>query len=141
MLIGEFACTIDNVKGRLNFPAKLREEMGERFILSRGSGDRCINAHSAEAFQLLSDRLKQYPVSQAKMLRRYLFSGAAEAEPDKQGRIIIPQNLREFAGLEKDVVIIGADDHCEIWDKAEYDAMCGKMDALTMDQLMQDIGF
>ena len=141
MLIGEFVCAIDGVKGRLNFPAKLREEMGERFILSRGNGDRCINAYSKEAFALLSEKLKQYPVSQAKMLRRYLFAGAAEAEPDKQGRIVIPQNLREFAGLEKDVVIIGADDHCEIWDKSEYDAMCGKMDASTMDQLMLDIGF
>lgn len=141
MLIGEFSCAIDNVKGRLNFPAKLREEMGERFILCRGNGDRCINAYSVEAFQLLSEKLKQYPMSQAKMLRRYLFAGAAEAEPDKQGRIVIPQNLREFAGLVKDVVVIGADDHCEIWDKAEWISVCGDMDAPAMDQLMTEIGF
>ncbi|MDD6032211.1 MAG: division/cell wall cluster transcriptional repressor MraZ [Oscillospiraceae bacterium] len=141
MLIGEYPCAIDNIKGRLNFPAKLREDMGERFILCRGNGDRCINAYSLEAFEQLSEKLRQYPVSQAKMLRRYLFSGAAEAEPDKQGRIVIPQNLREFAGLTKDVVVIGADDHCEIWDKAEWDFLNARMEVSAVNQLMTDIGF
>ena len=75
------------------------------------------------------------------MLRRYLFSGAAEAEPDKQGRIVIPQNLREFAGLTKDVVVIGADDHCEIWDKAEWDFLNARMEVSAVNQLMTDIGF
>lgn len=140
MLIGEFSYSID-IKGRLNFPAKLRDDMGERFILCRGNGDRCINAYSMEAFSVLSEKLKQYPVSQAKMLRRYLFSGAAEAEPDKQGRIVIPQNLREFAGLTKDVVIIGADDHCEIWDQAEWEALQGNMDAEAAEKLMAEIAF
>jgi len=140
MLIGEFTCSID-IKGRLNFPAKLRESMDEKFILCRGNGDRCINAYSIEAFGALSEKLKQYPVSQAKMLRRYLFSGAAEAEPDKQGRIVIPQNLREFAGLTKDVVIIGADDHCEIWDQAEWKALQGDMDAEAAERLMAEIAF
>ena len=140
MLFGEFYYTID-AKGRLNFPAKLRDEMGERFILCRGNGDRCINTYSMEAFECLSEKLRQYPISQAKMLRRYLFAGAAEAEPDKQGRIVVPQTLREFAGLTKDVVITGCDDHCEIWDRAEWDALQPQMDPAAAEKLMAEIAF
>lgn len=140
MLIGEYSCSVD-IKGRLNFPAKLREDMGERFVICRGNGDRCINAYSRAAFEAISEKLRQYPVSQAKTLRRYLFSGAAEAEPDKQGRIVIPQNLREFAGLVKEIVVIGADDHCEIWDKTEWEAVQGAMDAEAAEKLMAEISF
>ena len=140
MLIGEYGYNID-IKGRLNFPAKLRDDMGERFIVSKGLGDKCLYAYSLEQWKLKQERIKELPISKARQLQRYLFSSACECEPDKQGRIVIPQPLREFAGLTQEVMIIGADDRCEIWDKAEWDAVCGEMNAESIGELIDALGF
>ncbi|MEG2597569.1 MAG: division/cell wall cluster transcriptional repressor MraZ [Oscillospiraceae bacterium] len=140
MLIGEYSYNID-IKGRLNFPAKLRDDMGENFILSKGLGDKCLYAYSMEQWHLKQERIKALPISKARQLQRYLFSSACECEPDKQGRIVIPQPLREFAGLTKEVMIIGADDRCEIWDNLEWRAVCGEMNAESIGELIDTLGF
>lgn len=121
MLIGEYPCIVD-VKGRLNFPAKLREDLGERFLLSKGLGDRCLCVYSLEEWERRRQKLSSLPSAEMYALQRYLFSSAAEVEPDKQGRILIPQSLREHAGLEKDVTVIGAAVRAEIWDTARWNA-------------------
>ncbi len=114
MFLGRYTHTID-AKGRLIIPSKYREELGDNFIISRGY-DGCLYASDRNTFDELYEKIKALPQSQKEIrrLRRFFFD-AVEAEYDKQGRVLIPSNLREFAGLEKDVVLVGFGDKVEIW--------------------------
>ena len=139
MLIGEYTHTID-VKGRVNFPVKLLRHFGESFIVTRGL-DNCLFVYSAEEWGRLEEKINAMPLSKARALQRFLFAGAVEVEPDRQGRILIPQNLREYAGLEKDVVVIGASDRAEIWDAARWAADNEDLTSDQMAELMDSLNF
>ena len=139
MLIGEYSHNID-AKGRLNFPAKLREDLGERFIVTKGLDD-CLFVYSLEEWAALEAKIKELPMSKARGIQRYLFSGACEVEPDKQGRILIPANLREFARLEKDIMVIGASNRAEIWNRGKWEASCSDLNSNAIAQAMDDLGF
>ena len=116
-MTGEYRHTLDS-KGRLFIPAKLRDELGDVFFLTL-SMDRCLCAYSAENWQALSDKVSAMPyVKQRKM--RPLFAHAARCELDGQGRALIPQNLREFAGLEKNVTVVGCNNHAELWNSESW---------------------
>ncbi len=119
---GTYFHNID-AKGRMNFPAKLREELGETFWLVRGTTDKFLSVYSVERWKKICDQVAQQPGPEGESLRRWLHAGACEVVPDKQGRILVPQNLRIFAGLEKDVVVIGAGTRSEIWDKDRWAAV------------------
>ena len=107
-----------DVKGRMSFPNKLRELVGEKFIVTKGL-DKCLFVYSLEAWDEFVDNLSDVPISKGgKELTRFFISSAIEVEADKQGRILISQALREYAGLEKDVVVTGSLKRCEIWDEA-----------------------
>ena len=121
-MTGEYQHSLDN-KGRLFIPAKLRDELGEVFFITL-SMDRCLSAYSSEAWQSFSDKVSEMPyVKQRKM--RPLFAHAARCELDAQGRVLIPQNLRDYAGLSKNVTVVGCNNHAELWDsdawKSVYD--------------------
>lgn len=118
MLIGEYQHNIDQ-KGRVIVPAKFREDLGERFYVTKGL-DGCLFVLSPEEWARLQDKIKAMPISKARGLQRFFFSGAAEVEPDKQGRILIPQSLRDHAKLTKDVTVIGASSRAEIWDSGHW---------------------
>ena len=120
MLIGEYEHSLD-AKGRLIMPAKLREDMGEKFILTTGL-DGCLFGFSMSEWEKFEDKLKALPITNknARNFVRFFLSGATECELDKQGRFLINSNLREFAGLEKEVVIIGVLDKIEIWSKEKW---------------------
>ena len=105
MLIGEYCHAVDS-KGRVIFPVKLREALGENFYITRGL-DGCLNVYPAAEWDRLKDELNQLPRSKSRDIQRYFFSGACEGEPDKQGRVLIPASLRTHAALEKDVMLIG----------------------------------
>ena len=107
MLIGEYEHSVD-VKGRLIMPAKLREEIGEKFVVTKGL-DGCLFVFSLKEWDLFQEKLRALPVSNknARDFSRFFLAGAIECEIDKQGRFLISGNLREFASLDKDVVIIG----------------------------------
>ena len=113
MLMGEYNYTIDS-KGRLNFPAKFREEMGPSFVVTRWL-DHCLVAFSMQEFEKMADSLAQRSMAKSRDLQRFLFSAAEEVKPDKQGRILLPAVLRRHAGLEKEVTIIGSRNRAEIW--------------------------
>lgn len=140
MLIGEYPCSVD-AKGRLNFPAKLREDLGERFIISKGLGDRCLCVYSLEEWEVRRKKLAVLPSAEMDALQRYLFSSACEAEPDKQGRIVIPQNLRDFIQVEKEVMVIGSDNRCEIWTKKDWDAIQQELSPEFIKNLVRKAGF
>ncbi|HHU64195.1 MAG TPA: division/cell wall cluster transcriptional repressor MraZ [Clostridiales bacterium] len=122
MLIGEFQHTID-VKGRLIMPARFRDELGDAFVLTKGL-DNCLFIYPKTEWQVVQAKLKALPLTNkdARAFVRFFFSGATECETDKQGRVLIPSNLREHARLEKDVVIIGVANRAEIWSKELWDA-------------------
>ena len=86
-------------------------------------------------------KIKAYPSAKAKELQRFLFPSAFVAEPDKQGRIVLPQNLREYAGLYKDVMIVGTGDRCEIWSKEGWDQVNGSISAESIRELVDNLGF
>lgn len=121
MLLGEYQNTIDN-KGRIIIPSRFREELGHRFILTKGL-DHCLIIYSMEEWKRFEDKLKSLPIAskEARSFVRYFFSGAVECEADKQGRMNIPPHLREYARIEKDLVTIGVSDRVEIWSRQEWE--------------------
>ena len=121
MLLGEYEHTIDD-KGRLTLPARFRQQFDEGVVLTRGM-DGCIYAYTRALWdRLVESRLATLdPLSrEGRLMQRFFFSGAAVAEPDRQGRVMIPTALAESARLAKDVVVAGVYDHLEIWDRAAW---------------------
>ena len=139
MLSGEYNYAID-AKGRLNFPARLREEMGERLILAKSLTDVCLNVYSPEKFGELVARMDALPMARARNIRRHLFSSAVEVVPDKQGRILIPQNLREYCQLQKEVVIVGVSQNCEIWSQDNWNRVMESIDAENLAEVVDELG-
>ena len=119
MLIGEYQHNIDS-KGRVIVPSKFREDLGECFYVTKGL-DGCLFVLSPEEWARLQEKIKAMPISKSRGLQRFFFSGAAEVQPDKQGRILLPQTLREYAKLSHDVTVIGASTRAEIWDSARWE--------------------
>lgn len=121
MFMGEFHHNIDD-KGRLVIPNKFRLELGERFIITRGL-EKCLYAYSLTEWNNIVAKLKQLPFTKkdARTFIRSFFSGAAECEFDRQGRINITSPLVSYADLTKECVVIGANDRLEIWGKANWD--------------------
>lgn len=115
--MGEYQHNID-VKGRMIVPAKFREGLGESFVLTRGL-DKCLFAYPMEEWKILEEKLKKLPLTKrdARSFTRFFFSGAVECEVDKQGRINIPQTLRNYSKLEKECVVIGVSSRIEVWSK------------------------
>lgn len=118
MLIGEYQHNIDQ-KGRVIVPAKFREDLGEVFYVTKGL-DGCLFVLSPDEWTRLQDKIKAMPISKARGLQRFFFSGAAEVEPDKQGRVLLPQSLRDHANLSKDITFIGASSRAEIWNTQRW---------------------
>lgn len=125
MFYGEFQHTVDP-KGRVIVPSAFREELGEKFIMTKGL-DECLFVYSMTEWINLEAKLKTLPLANkdARAFVRFFFSGASECEVDKQGRILIPQNLRSYAGLDKDIYIIGVSTRVEVWDKAKWESYNG----------------
>ena len=111
-MTGQYAHNID-AKGRLFIPAKLREELGQTFHVTIGL-DHCLSIYSNESWDAFMDKLRDLPYSKAKALR-VLSANAVDCEPDAQGRILIPAKLRQYADLQKEVVVIGSFGRAEIW--------------------------
>lgn len=132
MLIGQYQHNID-VKSRVIVPAKFREDLGERFYVTKGL-DGCLFVLSEDGWKKLQDKIVAMPISKARQLQRFFFSGAAEVEPDKQGRILIPQPLRDYASIEKDVTFIGTGDRAEIWSTQSWTEF---NDNLTQDSIAE----
>ena len=110
MFMGEYSHTID-AKGRLILPAKFREELGETFYITRGL-DNCLTVYTKEGFENLAAVMQQHPNAKGNVraIKRFFFAHAAELECDRQGRILIPAMLREYAKLIKEVVVVGTSD-------------------------------
>ena len=122
MFLGTHSPRLDD-KGRLFLPAKFRDELAEGVVITKGQ-ERCLYVFPMAEFQRVTEAMSQAPVTQ-KAVRDYsrvFFASASDEVPDKQGRITVPPALREYAGLDRDVVVIGANTRVEVWDTAAWDA-------------------
>ena len=143
MFMGEYGHTID-AKGRIIVPAKFRESLGDNFIITKGL-DNCLFVYTNEEWQRFEEKLKTLPLTNknARTFTRFFLAGAASVEVDKQGRILLPSVLREFAGLEKDVVLVGVASRIEIWSKDRWTESISTYDD-DMDEVaanMESLGF
>lgn len=139
-LMGTYHHNID-AKGRMSFPTKLRDLLGGEFYVTKSISQKCLTIYSKSEWEKLANKIAELPDSMGGLdIKRWLFSGAGELVPDKQGRVLIPSDLRDFAGLKKDVVVIGLDDKAEIWDKELWDAQQSNMDMSAMLAAMQQLG-
>ena len=143
MIRGEYNHTID-AKGRLIVPAKFREILGDNFIVTKGL-DGCLFVYPNDEWTRFEEKLKSLPLTNknARQFTRFFLAGAAACEVDKQGRILLPQVLREFASLEKDVVLVGVASRIEIWSRERWDESMNTYDG-DMDEVaenMESLGF
>ena len=143
MLMGEYNHTID-AKGRLIVPAKFREVLGDEFVVTKGL-DNCLFVYPNDEWTRFEEKLKSLPLTNknARQFTRFFLAGAAACEVDKQGRILLPQVLREFASLEKDVVLVGVASRIEIWSRERWDESMNTYDG-DMDEVaenMESLGF
>ena len=136
MFIGEYQHTIDS-KGRVILPAKFREELGETFVVTKGL-DHCLFVYPNEEWSNLEKKLRTLPLTSkdARAFIRFFFAGAAECGVDKQGRILIPANLRQHADLNKELAIIGVSTRIEIWDRDAWDAYNNES-SLDQDKIVE----
>jgi MraZ protein len=120
MFIGEYQHTLDE-KARLAIPVKFRTVLAKGAVVTRGL-DRCLFVYPAGEWKKLADKLSQLPIAQAntRAFARLMLAGAMDATPDKQGRVLVPEYLREYAGIQKSVVVAGLYNRLEIWDEAAW---------------------
>ena len=143
MFMGEYNHTIDP-KGRLIIPAKFREALGDEFVVTKGL-DGCLFVYANTEWNNFEEKLRTLPLTNknARQFTRFFLAGAAACEVDKQGRILIPQVLRVFAKLEKDVVLVGVASRIEIWSKEVWEESISTYDT-DMDEVaenMENLGF
>ncbi len=140
MFLGEFQHTIDD-KGRLTIPAKFRGELAAGLVVTRGF-DRNLMVFPLIGWEELAQKIAQRPYSDpgARSFRRRVFSGAMDLEPDRQGRILLPQNLREFAGLNGEAVIIGMFNYLEIWSSSSWDPVRSEIENSEESTRWDDLG-
>ena len=141
MFMGEYNHTID-AKGRIIVPSKFRDLLGEHFVVTKGL-DGCLWVFPSDEWDLFYEKLRSLPVARkdARNFVRHFMADALDAEIDKQGRILLPQNLRDCANLEKDVVLIGTGPRIEIWDKKAWDESFEDTDADEIAEHMGEWGF
>ncbi|HAE80432.1 MAG: division/cell wall cluster transcriptional repressor MraZ [Clostridium sp.] len=122
-MLGQYDHTID-AKGRIIIPAKFREQMGDDFIITKGL-DHQLFVYAPDEWNLFEAKLRALPISnpQARKLSRFFLVGASDVTVDKQGRITLPMQLREFAGITRDVLLAGVGNHLEIWNPDRYNEL------------------
>lgn len=143
MFMGEYNHTID-AKGRLIVPSKFREQLGDEFVITKGL-DGCLFVYSQEEWkrveQSFNNNQDKAASKDARKFMRFFFAGACSCEVDKQGRILIPTNLREYAGIEKDVVSVGVLSRVEIWSKDRWQDNGDYEDMDEVAEHMAELGF
>lgn len=140
MFMSQYNHTID-AKGRLIIPSKFREQLGDEFVISKGM-DGCLFVYANEDWNAFEEKLRALPLinKDARKFTRFFLAGACQVEVDKQGRILIASNLREFAGLEKDVVLVGVGSRIEIWSLEKWESMDSDNDMDDIAAAMEGLG-
>ncbi len=141
MLCGEFTHNLDK-KGRVSIPSRLREELGESFMICRAiDGKRCLCIYSLEQWAKFDEKIQALPNTKASTVKRFLYAGASLLEPDAQGRVLIPQSLRDYCSLEKEVFILGVSNYIEIWNIDAWQEEREKVSPEEIASIMMDLNF
>ena len=131
-MLGQFKSTL-NEKGRMNFPSKFRDELGDSFVLAQAlSNERCITVYSNSEWAALLEKINELPKVKSIPVRRKLLGRAYEIEADKQGRVVIPPELRRYADIKDDIITVGQGDYAEIWDKTAWEEYNSGVDNLDI---------
>ena len=140
MFMSEYNHTVDT-KGRLIGPSKFREQLGDEFVVTKGM-DGCLFVYANDDWSAFEQKLTSLPLinKEARKFARFFLAGAAQVEVDKQGRILLPANLRQFAGLEKDVVLVGVGSRIEIWSRENWENMDADSDMDDIAATMESLG-
>lgn len=140
MFMGEYNHTVD-AKGRVFVPSRFRDALGDEFVVTKGL-DGCLFVYDNTEWTAFEEKLKSLPITNkdARQFVRFFLAGAANVEVDKQGRILLPASLREFAALVKDVVLIGVGSRIEIWDKERWEGTASYEDMDEIAGHMADLG-
>lgn len=140
MFMGQYNHSVD-AKGRVIVPAKYRDALGAEFVVTKGL-DGCLFVYPNEEWTIFAEKLKNLPMTNrdARNFVRFFLSGAASVELDKQGRILLPPALREFARLEKDVVLVGISNRVEIWSKERWEGTASFDDMDDIAERMAELG-
>ncbi len=140
MFMSEYSHTIDP-KGRLIVPSKFREQLGDVFVVTKGM-DGCLFVYANEDWAAFEEKLTGLPLinKEARQFARFFMAGAAMVEVDKQGRILLPANLRAFAGLDKDVVLVGVGSRIEIWSRENWESMDTDSSMDDISKAMESLG-
>ena len=136
---GEYQHSVDS-KGRLFMPSRLREELGESFMVCKGLGG-CLFVYSQENWGNFEKKVNSLPLSQSIQMQRTVFPTAYKCVVDAQGRILLTQKLREYAGIEKNVTVIGLGNHAEIWSSDKWDQLSSGCTEEVMAAAMDSLGF
>lgn len=140
MFMGEYNHTID-AKGRIIVPSRFRETLGDEFVVTKGL-DGCLFVYDNHEWAVFEEKLKSLPITNkdARAFVRFFLAGAASVEVDKQGRILLPGSLREFASLQKEAVLIGVGSRIEIWSRERWEDVASFEDMNTVAEHMADLG-
>lgn len=139
MISGEYNHALDS-KNRIILPVKLREQLGENIVMAKGV-DLCVSVYPTDAWGTFTDKINSLPEIQSRKIKRFIYSSAVELATDTQGRILVPQNLKDYAGLGKNVTIIGVGDHVEIWDEENWKAEVSGENSADIAAAMISLGF
>ena len=142
MFIGEYQHSLDS-KNRVILPARFREKLGDKFVMTKGL-DNCLFIYTLDEWDKVEEKLKNLPLTNkdGRAFVRFFFSGASEGETDKQGRALIPSTLKEYAKIEKDIVIIGVSTRIEIWSVEEWNRFSSEAE-MSIDEIaakMSELG-
>jgi len=140
MFMGEYNHTVD-AKGRLIVPSKFREQLGDEFVVTKGL-DGCLFVYENTEWRILEEKLKNLPLTNAnaRKITRFFLAGASQCEVDKQGRILLPAVLREFAKIDKEAVMVGVGNRIEIWSKESWIAANVYDDVDEIAENMEGLG-
>lgn len=139
MLMGRYEYSLD-AKSRVNFPPKFRAEMGDNLYVTKWF-DGCLVVYGERRWQSLDEKFARLPVTKSRDLRRIIYGNATEVQPDKQGRILLPRYLKDHAKIQKDIVVIGARDYAEIWDRQTYEEYEKTNDFSSIEGKLDDMEF
>lgn len=138
MFLGQYAHTVD-AKGRIFVPAKYREALGDTFVITRSTA-KCLTVYPMSEWEKFTAKIEELPQAQAAKIRRFLFGNASDVTVDAQGRVGIAQNLREYAGIEKNAVVLGLGSYLEIWAEDAWKAESESESAEEIQDLMIALG-
>lgn len=139
MFSGEYSHSLDS-KNRLMLPAKLRKELGEDLMLAKNV-DKCLSLYPRSTWDAFCAKLDAMPSIETRAVKRFLIASAFETPVDNQGRILIPQKLYDYAGMSKDVTVIGMVDHVEIWDTETWEAEIAELSGEEVANTLKNLGF